>query len=109
MIDYTKPVQTRDGRPVTILSTEGRGQYPVIGYVGKDTAMKKWSAEGNYSTDGDRTLDLINVPDRIECWVNVYPEHFSSPHESKEQADSVAEKHRIACIKVEYTVGDGLE
>jgi len=32
-IDWTKPVQTRDGRKVTIYTTTAPTEYPVHGYI----------------------------------------------------------------------------
>ena len=46
MTDFTKPVQTRSGLPVTIITTKGRGEYPVIGYVGSNKMLSMWNAQG---------------------------------------------------------------
>ena len=37
MTDFTKPVQTRSGLPVTIITTEGRCNGEIIGYIGDAT------------------------------------------------------------------------
>ena len=36
MIDWTKPVMTIAGEAVTLITTKGRGNQPVIGYLGDD-------------------------------------------------------------------------
>lgn len=59
-IDFSKPVETVDGRPVTILSTEGRGNWPVIGYVGDEDVLSLWTRYGT-SASGKRR-NLRNVP-----------------------------------------------
>lgn len=64
MIDWNKPIQTRDGRPVEILSVKGRGERPVVGYMYVlDDEIETWEADGTYCGDEMKHLDLVNVPD----------------------------------------------
>lgn len=64
-LDRNKPVQTRDGRPVRIITwTEGSETYPIVGFVGADKAPDVWTAEGKF-VDGqtyEHIYDLVNVP-----------------------------------------------
>lgn len=65
-IDFTKPVQTRDGRKVRILCTDADCTYlgqpqPIIGVVGTH-APTSWSADGVYADGTYSNNDLINVP-----------------------------------------------
>lgn len=68
------------------------------------------TADGLYSYhDGPASIkDLINIPEKREMWVNVYESGGLVPHDSKEAADMSAIGNRIACIRVEYEVGEGL-
>lgn len=69
-LDFTKPVQTRDGRNVRILCTDGGGEYPVIGYCDplegdgdEGRIIGCWLLSGKtVSFGGDHELDLINAP-----------------------------------------------
>lgn len=50
MIDFTKPCQTRDGRPVRILCTDAAGRNPIVGLIqmaAGDYACQ-WKADGTY-------------------------------------------------------------
>jgi hypothetical protein len=40
-------------------------------------------------------------------WLNVYGSHFG--YETKDDADVNAQDDRIACVRVEFTEGEGLE
>lgn len=61
-IDWSKPVETQDGRDVTILSTDGRGSFPVVGYIQLSQDLRTWSTGGGY-THQPCDIDLINVPE----------------------------------------------
>lgn len=68
-LDLTKPLQTRDGRPVVLITSEGRGKYPVMGYVGDDTGPTSWTSEGNYQAHtAPRDEDLVNVEDKPDVF-----------------------------------------
>ena len=76
-IDWTKPVQTKDGRKVRVLCTDARGRNPVIGLVLNEDEetdeMMSWPISGDaWGPDHDYSLDLINVPEKHTLWVNVW-------------------------------------
>lgn len=114
-INWNKPLQTRDGDPVTIITREGRGKYSVMGYIGNDEYITYWRPDGRFFdeqvTDG---CDIINVPEKQaqrEVWYNVFKNtegqlNTGFTYESREKADgsSVAD-NRVACIKVVLTEG----
>lgn len=113
-IDWTKPVQTRDGTPVNILSREGRGTFPVIGYIGDATDVDTWTAEGKYRTNKSGPEDLMNVPEtpkQTEVWCNVYQSRHDDGLEvggtalSRAEADRICSHDRVGCIKVVLTEG----
>jgi len=49
MIDITKPVRTISREPVTIISDKGRGEYPLLGYVGDSDDLRSWMLDGAWS------------------------------------------------------------
>lgn len=96
-IDFTKPVQTRDGRAVRILCTDRTGSNrSIVGLVvcwdGTDI-LYEWFTDGGVTqsraTGRQYPDDLINVPqkrphyDLIIAWANgATIEYYSDTHES---------------------------
>lgn len=112
-IDFTKRVQTRDGRPVTILTTERvHPVFPVVGLVnGYD--IRSFTHEGHFCPDGcENHLDLVNVPVKHELWINIYHNEHGCPwvysYQTKEEADYRAAPDRISCVRIEYEIGEGV-
>lgn len=75
MIDFTKPVQTRDGRKVTILCKNARNSYPIVGLIHDIHDLYDWDCcwdtEGKAKNTGS-PCDLINTPEAHEITVYVY-------------------------------------
>lgn len=70
MIDFNKPVQTRDGRKVRILCTDRASDHSVVGLVmnhihGKEELLS-WDCEGYRRQYQPEPGDLVNVPERLE-------------------------------------------
>lgn len=64
---------------------------------------------GRQSKELESQYDLINIPEKITGWVNMYDDYVITMHKSKELADKYTHKSsRIACIKVEFEEGEGL-
>lgn len=109
-IDITKPVKTRDGREVEIISDKGRGGKPLHGYIVNSEIIMCWSIEGKYYLGVTSDNDLIQEPEKKTLWVNVYRggdglvRGFVA-HRTKEDADGQAVSDRIACVKVTYIDG----
>lgn len=60
-LDFSKPIQTRDGRAVDIRFTDGTGSYPVVGYI--EDSLSTWTKDGQYHEYGAYPEnDLVNVP-----------------------------------------------
>lgn len=71
-IDWTKPVRTVGARlPVEIKFTDGRGLYPVAGYVGGGTDLLFWNNAGAPIT-GEPLHYLENVPEPRVVWLRVF-------------------------------------
>lgn len=69
MLDLTKPVQTRAGRPVRILITDLRDQRPVVAIVTLDDnteTVETYYLTGHYLDHERSYWDLVNVPVKAE-------------------------------------------
>lgn len=113
-IDFTKPVQTRDGKPVKIISTDGHPNCPIVGYIENRDVPVTWNPDGKFCSGAHESeIDLINVPQKrtLDVWVNVYPNNEVFSYSTKETADKLAGTHRLACIHIvrEYEEGEGLQ
>lgn len=104
-IDWTKPLQTRDGREVTVITSEARGNYPVLYYVDTSENICRATAGGLYYIGETHRLDIINKPEKFTNWLNVYPNTIGCRYDSRAEADKAATSARIACIKIEGYVG----
>lgn len=113
------PIQTREGKEVKFIAyvPEANVGSQVL-FLRKKTVLgarlNGWRAE-NYESDDD----LFMVPKKVERWLNIYQSPSgitvgSFPHPSHEAADNLAKEsasihhNRIACIKIEFTEGEGL-
>lgn len=59
VLDLTKPVQTKDGQAVTILSQEAQGPFSIVGLLGG--YVYQWDKEGRRCGSTSKA-DLVNVP-----------------------------------------------
>lgn len=113
MVDWTKPVQTKSGCKVRVLTTEMNAGLPVVGIVtcrDGSESVETWSLEGSFM-DTVRThhYDVVNVPEkrRLKGFVNVYTTFHSSIFPTRDAADDNAVTcRRIACVEIdqEYEV-----
>ena len=113
--DPTKPCQTRAGVKVRILCTYAGGEYPIAGLVqGLNDIAYRWTSDGKFLTNGKlKDNDLINIPEKRKVWVNVYRDGqfvmFGKEQTCKCDCDNqTGGGDRIACVKVEFTEGEGL-
>lgn len=75
-IDFTKPLQTRDGRKVQLLCTDKVGtSYPVVVWLEDIKGTASYTLEGVNVIGEESDIDLMNVPEEVtvDAWVNVYP------------------------------------
>lgn len=102
-IDITKPVKTRDGRVVEIISDKCRSGHPLIGYIETSTELHSWSPDGRFTESRDHLLDLVQPEVR---WINFYPNGRTDVCMTRSKADDYRGADcRIACVKVTYTPG----
>ena len=104
-LDFTKPVQTRSGLKVTILTTEARSNWPVIGLIhepAKDTGCV-WTLKGAFRADEPSEFDLEQVPETVKRYLPVYDDGsagdlsngalkkgYATPRESVAETDPTA-------------------
>jgi hypothetical protein len=115
--DPTKPVQTRDGRPARILCTDKRGNgYPILALITEDSGEEfacSFTVNGHNCSDGldglELPCDLVNVPEKREGWINVYPvpeSPWRTPsswlYPTMEEAIEACAEGCLATIKVEW-------
>ena len=109
-------MQTRDGRPVRILATDtlGLGDYPaqpilaIVPEDGEPQLLKFWEDGKFLQGRTPCVTDLVNVPEKQVRYVNIYPTKIGWVHLTKREAEECRRVGRIACIRVEFTEGDGL-
>lgn len=104
MIDWDKPIETVEGHPARVLSSDFRSEGKV--FVVVQIEYKNFSEISCYTKDGP--ISGLNPPIRNrktkrEGWINIYKDNYTSEiHESKEEAISAARKTVIATIKIEW-------
>ena len=102
MTDFTKPVQTRSGLPVKILTVAGRDKQCVIGHIGDSKSYYFWTKDGlSRLTGTESENDLINAPEKRVAYIYFYRSSnqsiFALSHECSAEL--------IAKRRVEYTEG----
>lgn len=99
-IDITKPVKTRGGLPVTIISDKGRGDCPLVGYVGDSKSLVTWARDGTYLPGCGSNMNLVQ---ESEVWANVYADGTIVAYHSKEYAKML--EVPIARVRMPYITG----
>lgn len=115
--DPTKPVQTRDGRAARIIDTNFKclqnKNYTLIVVITNNTnneSIHVFRSDGSY-IDSKPDWNLINIPEKHVRWINFYNNApCSLPYLSKEAANRGCGDliNRIACVRIEFTEGEGL-
>lgn len=109
--DPSLPVQTRAGHPARIICTDAEGAFPIIALLSiADVGGCPRDIPYSYTVDGrsgiNRTScrDLINVPTRVERFMNVYPLSTFSVRlfNTDAQADEGASALRIGILKLTF-------
>lgn len=124
MIDWTKPIQTRNGRKARVLCTDlasNPSELIVVTAV-RDPDGNEFvqlvRQDGRVLKSSNDVLDMLNIPEEITGWVNVYAaeggslnfgmlrkERFGMLHKGRL---AINEGGIVACIPVKFKVGDGL-
>lgn len=109
-IDFNKPVQTRDGRKVRVLCTDAKGDEPIIAlvlYINGVEGLHRFGADGGYFAGSDQAdeLDLVNVPESVVRWGNVYLDGVGVLLDSRRGADGIPHQGRLAVLRITYEDG----
>jgi len=111
-IDFNKLLQTREGNKVRIYAMDGSLPKPIHGACMCNGAWcsRTWRSDGVWDVNESEThLDLVNVPETRELFINMYDDgNTGCIYHSKKEADAARGAGCEACVKVAYTVGDGL-
>ena len=116
MFEAGKTYRTRDGREARVYATDGGPEWPIHGAIKRDGGewiSHNWRANGRlWNKAGDSHFDLM--PPKREAWVNIYPNLSNNVflasylHTTRAAADEHAGTDRVACVRIEYTEGQGL-
>ena len=97
----SRKVVTRDGRPVRILCTDAKGDYPVVALapcIGGGEVPENYTANGLSCFNGEESnSDLFFDVEKKEGWANVYSDKNgkiimgTSVYASKERAEDFKE------------------
>lgn len=107
--DPTKPVQTRDGRPARILAADAKLLNTSEGIIalvrdlttGQETTQA-YFPDGRYTRDRDSLIDLVNVPERVTKYMNLYEVHAGGFHSSLEEAECTASGMPLGVIAITF-------
>ena len=112
--DPTKPVQTRAGGYARVIDTKfkspGGNILAVIAEADREF-VRAYYADGRYSLSRELGVDLVNVPEKIERWHNVYSDGSTNDFKTRAAADdyeSYSLAKRIACVFLSVEKGQGL-
>ena len=107
---------TRGGHEAEVWATDGPKKYPLQGRFrnkGGDWIAVSWAKDGIYSYSGKSHVDLLDPIREHTFWLNVYLEPAGLAtgvgYRTKADADRAADPDRIACFKVTFVEGEGLE
>ncbi len=115
--DPKEPVQFRHApEQVRVLATDLKDDRRIVIAVtvaGKETIGFR-QADGRVITGRESPYDLVNVPKKHELWINLYDSKdgtsrfYGFAYSARETADEIFGPNRIACVRVEFTEGEGL-
>lgn len=107
----SRKIVTRDGKPVRILCTDAKGDYPVIGLVYYPNGDERESPEsytenGRYDFADEGSRDLFFSPEKREGWVNIYKDNIDrtvgAVYTNKEEAEKNRTTCHVATIKITW-------
>jgi hypothetical protein len=104
-IDWDKPIETEEGLPARLLSTDYRMDGETVMLV--QIEHEHGSATRVFRKDGTpywpSTGRIRNRKTKREGWINIYPsgEH-GKIRETQEEAERVANTDTVATIKIEW-------
>lgn len=112
-IDWTKPIQVRDGRKAVFIAVDEYGYHVA---VNEFDVWSIWLFSETGKSTNNPPSDIINVPEerKLEGFLNIHAEGYNYLA-TRERADKIAARggDRLACIdlgkhNITYTEGEGL-
>lgn len=104
MIDWDKPIETVEGNPARVISTDHR-------YSGENLAVIQiehpgFSCVGYYHQNGEPTFGSVRIRNRKtkrEGWINIYGDDRTGKviYKTKEDAEG-SSTFKIATVKIEW-------
>lgn len=106
-IDFTKPVQTKNGRKVRVFCTDRNDPYPVVVWFDDEKRTAFYTSEGRSFIGAESPFDLMNVPEEVtvDTWLNFYDTHPG--YRTKEEAVRASGRDRRATLHIKRTVPVG--
>ena len=112
----SKKIVTRDGRKVKrVLCTDAKSEhYPIVALIkskdGKEEYPLRYTVNGRYSLDYEKSVDLFFAPEKYEGWANIYTDCNNTDclgtriFKSKDEAEKEGKKWEdyITTIKIEW-------
>lgn len=102
-IDWSLPLETLAGVPVTLITTEGRNKhYPVMAYKGDSSSITHFTADGHVfdhtAESGNNLRNVVPKPLEIIRYVNIYVGGAvgNTLHATRADADVVAARRELA-------------
>lgn len=106
-LDFSKPLQSGGGTEVTLLSTEAKGDFPIVVQMPSGDIRlfdRQGKSKVSYFTN---IRNVPPAPKEITKYINVYESGSVGTYSSRENADEASRIHsacgggkRIACQKV---------
>jgi hypothetical protein len=115
-ISMDKQYTTRMGDHLVIISEIFEGRAYGRLNTGSKWEAYSWPSELKSGSDVYTYLDLIEKPEVIEGWVNLYPidngKYYTTSNSffaDKNTANKSGTSARVACIPIKFTIGEGLD
>ena len=98
-VDWTKPVQYRNGKKCTVLTTTCPGNYPVVTHdEDGQTHIHLKCGSGVWPR-----WDILNIPEEVFNFINIYNASGGVvSYLTKENADEKAHPDRTAILKITF-------
>lgn len=107
-----RKIVTRDGRKVKrILCVDAMGDHPIVALIKskdeKEEYPLSYTANGRYSLDYEKSVDLFFMPEKREGWINIYKQgnlriSDLGVWETKEIAKKWSNENCVATVKIEW-------
>ena len=109
--DPTKPVRKRDGCKARIIATDLDAEQNIVAIVegsdGKEY-VETFCPNGHLIKNKVNASDLINIPERVTRWGNIYnPDVISDiyTHDTMSMANKEQDENRVGLLEITFENG----